>query len=54
MNEQKQKIPLEDRDLEARQNLVGFFELLLKIDKRNNPENYQYELDNNRDTNTPD
>ena len=47
MNEQKQEIPLEDMNFETRQNLVGFFDLLLKIDKRNNPENYQYELKNN-------
>lgn len=26
---------------EDKNNLVGFFELLMKIDKRNKPENYQ-------------
>ena len=29
------------RDFETRQNLAGFFGLLLKIDKRNNPEKYK-------------
>jgi len=37
-------------DFEAEQNLLGFFDLLLKIDKRNNPENYEY--DDNRNTDT--
>lgn len=40
-------------DFEAKQNIVGFFDLLLKIDKRNNPQIYQSneEYDNNRNTN---
>lgn len=40
---------------EARQNLLGFFNLLLQIDKRNNPQNYQKPKNNedNRDTNNP-
>jgi len=29
------------KDFEARQNLFGFFELLLKIDMRNHPERYK-------------
>jgi hypothetical protein len=29
-----------DTDWEARQNLVGFFSLLLEVDKRLNPQNY--------------
>ena len=28
-------------DFEAKQNLVGFFSLLLEIDKRNNPKKYK-------------
>ena len=28
-------------DFEAKQNLLGFFELLLKIDMRNHPEKYK-------------
>ena len=35
---------------EAKQNLLGFFSLLLKIDKRLNPKNYE----DNGDTNNPD
>lgn len=31
----------EPEDFEAKQNLVGFFELLIKIDKRNNPNLYE-------------
>lgn len=34
-----------DIDFESRENLVGLFELLLKIDKRVNPDNY-YNQDN--------
>lgn len=29
------------RDFEAKQNLVGFFSLLLEVDRRNNPERYK-------------
>lgn len=32
---------IDQQDFEAKQNLVGFFELLLKIDKRNNPKLYE-------------
>ena len=46
------------KDFEARQNLLGFFDLLLKIDMRNNPELYKKQLDenyeDNRDTNNTD
>ena len=43
-------------DFEAKQNLLGFFNLLLQIDKRNNPQNYQKPKNNedNRNTNNPD
>lgn len=41
----KQKNSLDGLDFESKQNLVGFFDLLLKIDMRVNPdlykENYQ-------------
>lgn len=40
-------------EFEAKQNLLGFFDLLLKIDRRNNPQNYQKNEDN-RDSNSPD
>ncbi len=36
-------------DFEAEQNLLGFFDLLLKIDIRNNPQNYE---DNGNTDNT--
>lgn len=40
---------------EAKQNLLGFFGLLLKIDMRNNPQNYEKQNnENNRDTNNTD
>jgi len=32
---------LEQEEFEIKQNLVGFFELLLRIDKRNNPDLYE-------------
>lgn len=36
-----------DTNFEEKQNLLGFFDLLLKIDKRNNPEKYKNkDLDN--------
>ncbi len=38
--EQKPTTPTQ-ADFEANQNLVGFFELLLRIDQRNNPEFYE-------------
>ena len=52
-NNEKEKI-----DFEAKQNLLGFFELLLNIDMRNNPELYKEQFDenyeNNRNTNYTD
>jgi len=39
-----------EEDFETKQNLLGFFNLLLQIDKRNNPEKYKNNEDN-RDTN---
>ena len=42
-------------DFEAKHNLFGFFDLLLKIDIRNNPQNYKKEnYEDNRDTNCAD
>lgn len=43
-------------DFEVRQNLLGFFNLLLQIDRRNNPEKYKKPQNNedNRDTNNTD
>ena len=38
---------------EAKQNLTGFFKLLLEIDMRNNPQKYKNNEDNG-DTNNPD
>jgi len=40
-------------DFEARQNLLGFFSLLLQIDKRINPHLYKKD-ENNRSPNNPD
>lgn len=41
-NSKKQKKEINDySEFEAKQNLLGFFELLLKIDMRNNPEKYK-------------
>ncbi len=42
---QKKKELSKNSNFEAEQNLVDFFDLLLKIDKRNNP--HLYELENN-------
>ncbi|HOL86968.1 MAG TPA: hypothetical protein PLK32_06390 [Defluviitoga tunisiensis] len=39
-------------DFEARQNLLGFFSLLLEIDKRNNPQNYKKSQNNEDNRNT--
>ena len=36
------------RDFEARQNLFGFFDLLLKIDMRNNPKKHKDKNLNNQ------
>ncbi len=45
-------------DFEVRQNLLGFFNLLLQIDKRNNPEFYKKQFnenyENNRSSNNSD
>ena len=43
----------EESDFEARQNLLGFFGLLLEVDKRLNPNLYQRDKndENNRNTN---
>lgn len=54
MSEKTEKIEgIKDMDFEAKQNFVGFYALLLKIDKRNNPQNYQCneEYENNGNTN---
>ena len=50
---EKQRKECKILDFEARQNSLGFFNLLLEIDKRNNPQNYQKSQnnENNRDTN---
>lgn len=42
----------EENDFEARQNLLGFFSLLLKIDKRINPHLYKKD-ENNGSPNNP-
>lgn len=39
--EKSQKNNLENLDFESKQNLVGFFDLLLKIDMRINPNLYK-------------
>lgn len=39
-NQQENQKPIEN-DFEARQNIAGFFGLLLEIDKRLNPQFYQ-------------
>jgi len=42
----------EDKKIKAQQdhnNLVGFFDLLLKIDKRNNPERYKLNIKKKKD-----
>lgn len=46
---QKKNNALIDVDFESRQNLVGFFELLLKIDKSVNPDNYKNQEDLNKE-----
>ena len=38
----------EKPDFEAKTNLTGFFDLLLKVDMRNNPENYKKPKENDR------
>lgn len=57
MSEKAQKTErIKDVDFEAKQNLIGFFDLLFKIDKRNNPQNYQCneKYENNGNTNNTD
>ena len=39
-------------DFESRTNLLGFLELLLKVDRRNNPERYESNEDNRSPNNT--
>ena len=46
---QKEKSKL--KDFEAKQNLLGFFDLLLKIDMRNNPELYKKQFNENYEDN---
>lgn len=54
MSESEQENLLENMDFEAKHNLASFFDLLLKIDKRNNPKLYQYNnYADNRNTNNP-
>lgn len=51
MNNKNYKLEQQEfQKFEAKQNLLGFFDLLLQIDKRNNPEKYK-NYENNRDTN---
>jgi len=40
MEEEPIKKSVEENDFEADQNLLGFFQLLLKVDMRNNPHLY--------------
>ncbi len=55
MNKLKNQNLTKDIDFEAKHNLLGFFDLLLKIDIRNNPQNYKKEnYENNRNTNCAD
>ena len=58
LEKQKEKENKEKMDFKARQNLLGFFDLLLKIDMRNNPELYKKQsnenYEDNRDTNNTD
>ncbi len=50
--EPKEQSQLEtDADFEARQNLSGFFNLLLEIDMRNHPELYKKQFNENYDNN---
>ena len=46
---------LDKKDFEAKQNLLWFFDLLLKIDMRNKPQLYKKQSnENNRNTNNTD
>ena len=53
MVEENKELPDKDLDFEAKQNLLGFFNLLLKIDMRINPHLYKKvkNNENNRNTN---
>ena len=39
--EERNQTEVEAMDFESKQNLVGFFELLLQVDMRNNPDLYK-------------
>ncbi len=58
MSEFKNENLKEKMDFEAKHNLIGFFDLLLKIDMRVNPHLYknnnQESYDNNGNTNNTD
>jgi len=43
----------EQWDYDAEQNWLGFWDLILKEDMRQNPHFYQKSYENNRDTNNP-
>jgi len=47
-NSQKQ-IDFENLDFESKQNLVGFFDLLLKIDMRINPDLYKEDYQSSKE-----
>lgn len=51
MSETKQKNLFENMDFETRQNFVGFYALLLKIDKKVNPLLYKTKSNENYDHN---
>jgi len=53
MAEENKELPNKDLDFEAKQNLLGFFNLLLKIDMRINPHLYKKvkNNENNRGSN---
>lgn len=56
MNEEGNRNILDETDLEAENNLIGFFDMLLKIDRRNNPQNYikEEKYEDNRSPNYAD
>jgi hypothetical protein len=45
----KQENNLENLDFESKQNLVGFFDLLLKIDMRINPDLYKEDYQSSKE-----
>lgn len=47
MNKAERESLFENMDFKARQNFVGFYALLLKIDKRVNPELYEIKSNEN-------